>query len=327
MSTATGWVDDFLSKLDRTSDLDRVIATSTGLPAAEILAVLGDTRLGPNVIHALSDMMRPERSMYFDAIFGAFHGQVAVRNWLVPTMADIPFIEFVPMSPTDLFERDTGESSVDEWQMWAVLDGERLPMPRGVSVRHYEDGWITWNADVYDTGPFRPESNDSGQESPELPPPPETPWETRPAPVPQLSADATRWLSERATGAATADTPLSNLDLHSIVLHPVHGTDPAVIAELMHPTNSVQIDPVAGELSGQAAIGDFLQQSRAGTGTVRFDHVGSALFNGSCTTVEWVATNATDPTSRPPMRGTSIRRYSDGFITYAADYYDTALGR
>ena len=141
-------------------DLDRVVTAPSGLDAVGMLEALAHpsfTEPGRQAIalQMMSDFMAPTGSIYYDAIYGAFDGQVAVRNWLIPTMATIDFIEFVPTAPPALIDDGLGGTSVDEWQMFAVIGDERMPLPKGVSVRRYRDGWITWACDVYDTAAFR----------------------------------------------------------------------------------------------------------------------------------------------------------------------------
>jgi hypothetical protein len=96
-------------------------------------------RLG---IALMADFTAPTGSIYYDAIFGAFHGQLAIRQWLVPAMAEIEFIDFVPMAEPLMFDDGEGGTSLDEWQMVMNLEGQKIPLSRGVSVRRYRDGWI-----------------------------------------------------------------------------------------------------------------------------------------------------------------------------------------
>ncbi|MGI9624266.1 MAG: nuclear transport factor 2 family protein [Acidimicrobiales bacterium] len=324
MTTPSEWVEAYLDGADRSGELDRLVTDSSGLDAPGILAVLGDPRLGADVIHAMSDLMHPEESMYYDAIYGAFHGQIGIRNWLVPTMAEIPFIEFVPQKNTEVFSHGGGSSSVDEWQMWMTLEGERVPLPRGVSVRHYADGWITWNADVYDTGAFRRPPDDAA-DAPPLPPPPDTEWRTVAPEATALSDAAERWLATTASSDSEDGPGLEHADLHAIAHHPELGADTELVAALMHPTESVYLDPLFGDFRGRDEIRAWLGDIMAKTGTLRFDPVGPALFNGSCSVQEWVQMGVdSNGEAMPMVRGTSVRRYADGAITYAADYFDTA---
>jgi hypothetical protein len=209
--------------------------------------------------------------------------------------------------------------------MFAVIGDDRIPLPRGVSVRHYEDGWITWNADVYDTGAFRVPPPE-GTEAPPLPDPPHTTWATTPPSPPELSAAAQAWLAGRNPGGPNDHPDLSHADLYAIAHHPQHGEDVDIVADLMHPTDSIYLDPLFGDFTGQAAIRSWLRDIMPKVGKIRFDHVGPTLFNGSCSVQEWVQVAVGhDGAIEPMMRGTSVRRYADGWITYAADYFDTAV--
>ena len=55
------------------------------------------------------------------------------------------------------------------------------------------------------------------------------------------------------------------------------------------------------------------------------EQVGPPLFNGSCTAFEWLARGPGEDSRA--VRGTSVCRYRDGMVVYAADYYDTAGAR
>nr|MCU0261379.1 nuclear transport factor 2 family protein [Ilumatobacteraceae bacterium] len=185
-------------------------------------------------------------------------------------------------------------------------------------------GWITWNADVYDTGAFRVPPPE-GAEAPPLPPPPSVEWVTQAATEPALSDAALTWLAERADRPAGAHPGLSHDDLHAIVHHPVHGADVDVTAALLHP-EAVYLDPLFGDFTGRDAIHAWLADVMPKVGRVRFDTIGPTLFNGSCSAVEWVQMGVSaDGDALPMMRGTSVRRFVDGWITYAADYFDTAV--
>lgn len=329
MSSPSEWVESFLARAGQGLSIDRRVDEPHGFDADGVLKVLHDPRLDTrSVIEALTDLMHPTDSMYFDAIFGAFHGQVEIRNWLVPTMGDISFIEFEPTAPTEVFSHGTGTSSIDEWQMWANLGDDRLPLPRGVSTRHYRDGWVTWNADVYDTAPMRQPPPDvdvdpamaatTGDSEPEpLPPPPRVDWPSAPM-VPPSSSDALReWLDTPPEHRG----PLDHADIHTIMVTPELGLDPDVVGPLWHPSESRLAEPTA-EFSGAAAIREHLGRRREARTSITLEQIGPALFNGSCTAFEWVARSAAS--TEPGVRGTSVCRYHDGLITYAADYYDTA---
>jgi ketosteroid isomerase-like protein len=248
----------------------------------------------PIALQMMCDFMAPDGSIYYDAIYGAFEGQSAIRNWLIPVMATIDFVEFVPTASPAVFDDGSGTTSLDEWQMFAVFGDDRLPLSRGVSVRRYRDGWITWACDVYDTGPFR------------VPPPPDTAVDVDAAPLP----DWPRTVWQR-------DPDASEISAASI--------DFAALGASFHPTESVYHDPVAGELRGRDAIAAWLSDTGRRLGNVVFEPLGPRLDDGSTSVQEWQQMAIRPDGSRVFMtRGTSVRRRSGGQIVYAADYYDTA---
>ncbi|MDX2379872.1 MAG: nuclear transport factor 2 family protein [Acidimicrobiia bacterium] len=328
---AVEFVDRFLTDgHDRSGSAGRIDAASSGLDAQGVLAALADERLDRrNAIEMMADLMHPDDSMYYDAIYGAFHGQADIRGWLVPTMQEIDFIDFVPQMPTAVFEDGAGGTSLDEWQMVARLDGVEIPLSKGVSVRRYRDGWITWNADVYDTGPFR-NPPDPESEAADLPPWPRTPWEATPrsGDIP-LSPAVAAWLGARSTSATNdimhEPSGLTHRELFDVVHHPEIGCDWNVVADLMHPTECIYTDPIFGEFRGQSAIRSWLDDVMPKVGSVRFDAIGPVLFNGDASVQEFMQLAVQpDGSTVPIVRGTSVRRYADGWIVYAADYFDTA---
>ena len=234
-----------------------------------------------------------KRQIYYDAIYGAFDGQVAVRNWLIPTMASIDFIEFVPTAPHALIDDGLGGTSIDEWQMWAVFGEDRMPLPKGVSVRRYRDGWITWACDVYDTGPFR------------VPPPPEAGVEA--APIPDWPR--TVWRPD----PNVAEVLASSVDF-------------SADADEFHPTDSVYHDPIFGEIRGREAIRSWMTDIMGKAGNLVFEPLGPALDDGTTWVQEWQQMAIQPDGSRVFMtRGTSVRRRdADGLFVYASDYFDTA---
>ncbi len=293
------FVESYLEANDgREQDLDRVATEPAGLDAAGMLAALGDPRYTepgrqPTALQMMSDFMAPTGSVYYDAIYGAFDGQVAIRNWLIPTMATIDFIEFVPTGEPALFDDGLGGTSLDEWQMVAVIGDDRMPLSRGVSVRRYRDGWITWACDVYDTGPFR------------VPPPPEAGIEA--APIPDWPR--TVWRAD----PDVAETIAAEVDF-------------SADADRFHPTDSVYHDPIFGEIRGREAIRTWLVDIMGKVGNMVFEPLGPELDDGSTTVQEWQQM-AVQPDGRRVFvtRGTSVRRRGDdGLFTYAADYFDTA---
>ena len=296
---AEQFVESYLAAHEgQQQDLDRVVAEPTGLDAAGMLAALADPRFTEPgrqsvALEMMSDFMAPSGSIYYDAIYGAFDGQVAVRNWLIPTMASIDFIEFVPTAPHALIDDGLGGTSIDEWQMWAVFGEDRMPLPKGVSVRRYRDGWITWACDVYDTGPFRvPPPPDAGVDGAPIPDWPRTVWRVDP--------DVAEVLASSVDFSADADE--------------------------FHPTDSVYHDPIFGEIRGREAIRTWLVDIMGKVGNIVFEPLGPQLDDGTTSVQEWQQMAIQPDESRVFMtRGTSVRRRdADGLIVYAADYFDTA---
>jgi hypothetical protein len=208
-------------------------------------------------------------------------------------MASIDFIEFVPTAPHVLIDDGLGGTSIDEWQMWAVFGDDRMPLPKGVSVRRYRDGWITWACDVYDTGPFR------------VPPPPEAGVEA--APIPEWPRTAWR------TDPDVAEVLASSVDF-------------SADADGFHPTDSVYHDPIFGEIRGREAIRTWLVDIMGKVGNIVFEPLGPELDDGTTSVQEWQQMAIQPDGSRVFMaRGTSVRRRdADGLVVYAADYFDTA---
>lgn len=278
-------------------DLDRRVTTPSGLDAAGMVEALADpwfTGPGrqPVALQMLCDWMAPDESIYFDAIFGDFRGQHATRNWLLPAMAGIDFIEFVPTASPALLDDGLGGTSIDEWQMFANMGDDQIPLSRGVSVRRYRGGWISWACDVYDTGPFRvPPPPEAGVEAAPIPDWPRTEWQ-RVADLPEIRADA---------------------------------VDVDAITDRFHPTDCVFHDPTVGVIRGRTAIQEWLTDVIGKIGDVVFEPLGPPLDDGTTALQEWQQM-AVQPDGRRVFmtRGTSVRRREDGLVTYAADYFDTA---
>jgi ketosteroid isomerase-like protein len=296
--TANEYVDSYVAENGESEVVvDRFVRELSGLDATGMVEALANpwfTSPGrqPVALQMMCDWMAPDGSIYFDAIYGAFDGQSAIRNWLLPTMATIDFIEFVPTAPHALFDDGSGGSSVDEWQMFAVIGEDKIPLSRGVSVRRYREGWITWACDVYDTGPFR------------VPPPPEADVEAAPIP------DWPRTVWQRDLNAA--ETLAQSVDVDAV-------------ANEFHETDSIFHDPKAGELTGRDAIRRLLVDRKSRAGNVVFEPLGQRLDDGTTSVQEWQQMAIQPDGSRVFMtRGTSVRRREDGQIVYGADYYDTA---
>jgi hypothetical protein len=300
--SAEQFVEKYLSEHDGSDPaLDRVVREPSGLSPAGMLEALADSRFtepgrAPLGLQLMCDFMAPDDSLYFDAIYGANHGQAAIRNWLIPVMATIDFIEFVPTAEPVLFDDGIGESSLDEWEMVAVFGEDRMPLSRGVSVRRYRNGWITWACDVYDTGPFRV-------------PPPED------APAPEVEAEP---IPDWPRTVWTRD-PNEVDDV-------VEDVDFSAMADDFHPTESVYHDPIFGVITGREAIRTWMTDIMGKVGNLVFEPLGPELDDGSTTVQEWQQMAIQPDGSRVFMtRGTSVRRRDDdGLIVYAADYFDTA---
>ncbi len=335
------FVKSYLAEMSgQPMDLDRLVTEPSGLDADAMMAVFAHPELGRFGIPLMADFMAPRGSIYYDAIFGAFHGQQAIRRWLVPAMAEIEFIDFVPTGESAIFDDGEGRSSLDEWQMVMNMGDAKIPLSRGVSVRRYRDGWITWACDVYDTAAFRqpppPEMVGPGMPTeapPPLPPWPRVDWATHASTAPpSLSDAATAWVGTRRAahdagpvGVNESLIGLTHADLHDLTHDPAIGYDFDLMSDLFHPTDSVYIDPLFGEFHGQAAIRGWLTDIMPRAGSLAFEPLGPALFDGHTSVLEWKQMAVgPDGTRTMMLRGTSVRRYRAGWIVYAADYFDTA---
>lgn len=341
-AAADEFVKTYLAAMaGKATDLDRLVTDPSGLDASEMMAAFAHPDLGRLGITLMADFMAPEGSIYYDAIFGAYRGQRAIRGWLVPAMADIEFIDFVPMGEPVIFDDGEGGTSLDEWQMVMNLGDAKIPLSRGVSVRRYRDGWITWACDVYDTAAFRqpppPEMADMpgvpAEPPPPLPPWPRVEWTSDAPTAPRpLSSAATAWAARRrAERAGTqrflveAASGLTHADIHDLTHDPVTGYDFELMSDLFHPTDSVYVDPLFGEFHGQAAIRAWLTDIMPRAGALAFEPLGKPLFDGTTSVLEWKQMAiASDGTRTMMLRGTSVRRYAAGWVVYAADYFDTA---
>ena len=327
--TPDQFVQTYLAEMSATAnDLDRLVTEPSGLDFEGMNAAMIDPRLGRLGIPLMADFMAPQGSIYFDAIFGAYFGQADIRGWLVPAMAEIEFVDFVPMSAGVVFDDGQGGTSLDEWQMVANLGDEKIPLARGVSVRRFRDGWITWACDVYDTGVMRqPPPPEAGIEAAPLPPWPRVDWTTDSSQIPApLSENARRWLAQReGSPTPTTASGLTHQEMHDILNDPALASDFSVMSDLFHPTDSIYIDPLFGEFHGQSAIRIWITDIMSKVGDLAFEPLGPVLFDGTTSVQEWKQMAVLPDGSRVMMlRGTSVRRFADGWLTYAADYFDTA---
>ena len=278
----------------RNEDNEHVSAGITGLSATEILQMFEHPALRlPEHKHAgvslMVDLMAESDSMYFDAIYGAMYGREDIRGWLIPMMKEIDFIEFTPTQPSAVFDRSSDTWTLDEWQMFAVFGDDRIPLPKGVSVRRYVDGFITQACDVYDTASMRqPGPDGSVADIPGVP--------------------VVNWVRDQ-----------------SVPDHRIGMTDVSKLCTQFHPTESVYFDPVHGEFHGRDAIAAWLSTHLAGMENVVREAVGPALTNGTTSVQEWQHILVQPNGERTFLtRGTSVQRTDGQFITYAADYYDAA---
>ena len=97
---------------------------------------------------------------------------------------------------------------------------------------------------------------------------------------------------------------------------------------LFHPTESVYIDPFFGELKGQDKIRTWFTSVMSEARRVAFDVLFDPTLCGDTVVVESLmkAVNS-DGTATALARFCHVERYRNGWIVYAADYYDTHLLR
>lgn len=290
------FVRKFLSGFegDPAGNVERFVDEPSGLRVEQMLAVLGHPEVAAAGrtfgVQLMADLMHPTDSLYFDSIYGAYRGQQNIRGWLVPTMSSVPFLEFVPTHEPHIFSDGSGNASVDEWKM--VIDpkaiggeGDPIDVGRGVSVRRYGDGWIYWSCDVYDTGPFRTDPNAG------LPPVPEVAWRT---------------------DSDVAESRVREVDFEAD-------------CRRFHPTDSEYHDPIFGTFRGRDEITAWLLDVMPKCGDIVFEPLGPIFDDGEVFVQEWLQKAIVPNGGRVEMtRGTSVRRYRDGFVVYAADYFDTA---
>jgi len=201
----------------------------------------------------------------------------------------------------------------------------------GISIRRYRDGWITDAIDYFDTLPIRMGAMQTGME---LPPPPVVETTTDPAwaTAGGLSSDAEQWLADRAAAVAEGTWPelvetasgLTNEDLFRILFNE-SGADYSLICDLLHPERAVYVDPVFGRLTGQATIRSWLLDVMGKTGTIEFEPTSPAILDGDVAFREFRQLAVLPSGEKVEMtRGASVRRFEDGWVVYAADYFDVA---
>ncbi|WP_144037743.1 WHG domain-containing protein [Sphingopyxis sp. KK2] len=313
-------------------DPARFVGTPSGLSHRDIHSVINDRSLGERFFEIHSDMLDPEKSVYIDPFFGDLHGQRAIRAWLVPIMSGQGSgASFDPVFPAAFLDDGEGGTSIDEWMLTQPVNGEWVKIVRGVSVRRYRDGWVRDAVDFFDTTPirmgmaFREKQGDRVVALPDWPRVPTKAW-VRTAPPAPLSAAAAAWRADHAKRPADQPTGLSNRDLHDLLFEQPRGDNfYSEFTALLHPTASVYIDPIFGEVHGRGEIGDWLADVMPKAGKIVFELTEKPVFDGDMSYSEWRQVAILPDGKRVIMtRGSSIRRYKGGYVVYAADYFDTA---
>lgn len=118
---------------------------------------------------------------------------------------------------------------------------------------------------------------------------------------------------------------LSNAELHRLSMIELRETrDYDAFCDLLHPTDSAYLDPLFGEYRGQQAIRDWLVPIMQRAGAVRFREIAEPVLADDTSLAEWEwVFDLPDGGERVINRGCSVRRYRDGWIVWAADYFDT----
>ena len=100
--------------------------------------------------------------------------------------------------------------------------------------------------------------------------------------------------------------------------------DWARYCDLFHPTHSVYHDPFFGELRGRDNIRSWFTSVMQQSHGVAFELLFEPVFGSDAVVVESMM-QASEPDGRrvPLARFCHVERYRDGWIVYAADYYDT----
>src|SRR5690606_37479425 len=275
-------------------DPARFVGTPSGLSHRDIHSVINDRSLGERFFEIHSDMLDHEKSVYIDPFFGDLHGQRAIRAWLVPIMSGQGSeASFDTVFPAAFLEDGEGGTSIDEWMLTQPVNGEWVKIVRGVSVRRYRNGWVRDAVDFFDTTPirmgmaFREKQGDALVPLPDWPRVPTKPW-VRSDPPPALSPAAEAWRRGRAERGAGTPTGLTNRDLHVLIFERPNPTDfDGEFSALLHPTASVYIDPIFGELHGQKAIADWLADVMPKAGNVAFELTEKPVFDGDMSYSEW----------------------------------------
>ena len=340
---AEGWVpthspeaqahlDEFLrDAAERPIDPHRFVAEPSGLSHRDIHSLINDRSIGERFFEIHADFLHPEDSRYVDPVFGELRGQRAIREWLVPTMSGVGAVSFDATFPAAFLDDGEGGTSIDEWRLTTLVDDEWVPVTEGISIRRYRGGWITDAIDYFDTLPIRMGAMQTGME---LPAPPAVGTTTDPAwaTAGGLSSDAEEWLSARRAAIAAGSWPdlvvepsgLANEDLFRILFNE-SGADHSLICDLLHPERSVYVAPLFGHLTGQAPIRAWLLDVMGKTGTIEFEPTSPPILDGDVAFREFRQLAVLPSGETVEMaRGASVRRFADGWLVPAADYFDVA---
>ena len=104
----------------------------------------------PRNVAAWCDLFHPVRSRYIDPVFGEYNGREAIRNWLVEVMGRAG--EWRSRGAgTRFFD---GSVAAGEAELTIDLGGSRFVLPFAW-IQKYDDGWIVYRRDYYDTYELR----------------------------------------------------------------------------------------------------------------------------------------------------------------------------
>ncbi len=268
-----------------------------------------------------AEFIEPAHGVLFDSLHGIAEGQARVQAVLEGSAGRTPV--FAPA----LFTDPHGSVSVTEWE----IPGE-TPL-KGISIRRMSGPWIEYAADYYDTGPLRRKAYKDGGALPDWPRNAPDVHDERPGT--SLSEAALGWLASRralrAAGGWDVSTTVAEpsgldaADMHAIMNDRSTERDFDIICDLMHPTDAVYVDPIFGVFRGQARIREWLTDIMGKVGKARYEPVGAPLLADGVSFQEWRQVAPLPDGGEIVMsRGASVRRFEDGWMTYAADYFDTA---
>lgn len=335
-SEASEYLKAYLKDADNSEmKTDRLVKQRCDLSHTDMHTIINDRSIGSRFFEILADFMHPspEHSIYISPMYGEFHGQKNIREWLIPTMQQAGSYAFDARCPARFFDDGEGGTSVDEWQLTSYQDGKWKPLVSGISIRKFRDGWITYASDHFNTLPSRMAAQAKGKAMPLLPEFKSLKRYT--GPMPELSPHAREVFEQRETVWKQAaakrnsiptfvDSNLTNRELFELAYNEV-GHRWELVGDVMHPTDSEYHDPIFGVISGQDNIRAWMIDIMGKAGNVMFEPLGPPLFDGE-TSFEETRQMAIQPNGEKVfmVRGASIRRYLNGYAVYAQDYFDVA---